>query len=73
MCDLTDGERTAILDHVHGLDELVTRIRASAQSIRERNWMDHAELDRLLVELSGRVAETQDWVHHKAEMTHQHG
>jgi hypothetical protein len=73
MCDLTEGERDAILGHVRGLEEVLTQIRTSAQSIHDRSWMDHAELDRLLVDLSGRVAATQDWVHHKAEMTHQHG
>lgn len=70
MCDLSQTERDTILGHVSGLEELVTRIRTSAQSIQDRNWMDHEDLDRLLAELGTRATETQSWVHQKMVATH---
>lgn len=70
MCDLSQSEREAILGRVKGLEELVTRIRASAQSIEDRNWMEHDDLDRLLTALSTETAGTQTWVHQKMAATH---
>jgi hypothetical protein len=65
MCDLSAGEREAIMAHVKELDDLLSSIKTSTQSIQDRNWMDHDELSQLL----GRVTETanqaQSWVHQK--------
>jgi hypothetical protein len=66
MCDLSNGEREAILGHVKGLEELVTRITTNASSVEERSWMDHEGLDQLLGQLAARATETQGWVQHKA-------
>ena len=70
MCDLSHTERDAILAHVSGLEELVTRIRASARSIEDRNWMDHEGLGGLLTQLAAGTSDAQAWVQHKASMTH---
>jgi hypothetical protein len=65
MCDLSNGERNAILGLLGGLEGLVTQIRSSARSIEERNWMDHEALDVLLDHLATKAAETRGWVHQK--------
>jgi hypothetical protein len=70
MCDLSHTERDAILAHVSGLEELVTRIRTSARSIEDRNWLDHEGMDDLLGQLAAKTSDAQAWVHHKASMTH---
>ncbi len=66
MCDLSHGERDAILGQVKGLEELMAQITTNTQSVEERSWMDHEGLDRLLAQLAAKANETQGWVQHKA-------
>ncbi len=66
MCDLSHGERAAILGHVKGLEELMAEITTNTRSVVERSWMDHKGLDRLLTQLAAKANETQGWIQHKA-------
>jgi hypothetical protein len=70
MCDLNQTEKDAILGHVESLERLVGRIRTSAASVEQRNWMDHEDLDGLLSDLGAKTAEAHAWVHQKMAATH---
>jgi hypothetical protein len=55
---------------IAAITDLVGQINTSAQSVRDRNWIDHNELDRLLAELSDKAADARSWVHRKVAATH---
>ncbi|HEX4214453.1 MAG TPA: hypothetical protein VIA06_14145 [Candidatus Dormibacteraeota bacterium] len=70
MCDLNQTEKDTVLGHVEGLETLIGRIRASAASIEQRNWMDHEDLDGRLSDLSARTSAAHAWVHQKMAAMH---
>jgi hypothetical protein len=70
MCDLTPDEKVAILQQLTGLQDVVDQIKTSAQTIEDRNWMEHDELSQLLGHLVGKANEADQWVHQKVHATH---
>jgi hypothetical protein len=70
MCDLSASERNAILLDIAGLRELMIRVGDSAQTIRDRNWMNHDELDELFGELTEKAAAARIWVNRKVAAAH---
>jgi hypothetical protein len=70
MCDLTPDEKVTILQHLSVLQEVVDQIKASAQTIEDRNWMEHDELSQLLSLLADKANEANHWVHQKVHATH---
>ena len=70
MCDLDASERESILQEIAAIASLVRQIDESAQSVRDRNWIEHSELDRLFAELSEKAADARGWVQRKVAATH---
>jgi hypothetical protein len=70
MCDITPDEKATILQRLSGLQEVVDQIKASAQTIEDRNWMEHDELSQLLALLADKANEANHWVHQKVHATH---
>ena len=70
MCDITPDEKATILQRLSGLQEVVDQIKASAQTIEDRNWMEHDELSQLLTLLAGKANEANHWMHQKVRATH---
>ena len=70
MCGLTAEEKVTILQHITALQEVVDQIKASAQSIEDRNWMEHDQLSELLGLLADKANEANNWVHQKVHATH---
>jgi hypothetical protein len=70
MCDLTADEKDAILQHFSALQEVVDRIKASAQSIEDRKWIEHDEVSQLLGLLVDKAKLADHWVQEKVHATH---